>query len=204
MQPTPRAQRRSGDASLRRKRIPRDGRPVLRYSPVATPVGRIWVALSERGVCRVALGDPGERSFLAELGRRRPGSLPLRDDRHPAVRAAKQQILEYFSGVRSRFSLPVDLDGVTPFQRAVLENARTIPSGRVESYGRLAHAIGRPGAARAVGGALRANPVPIFVPCHRIVASDGLGGFSVTGTPGGAVSIKRRLLALEGVRARRR
>jgi len=82
----------------------------------------------------------------------------------------------------------------------VLEAAREIRYGAVLTYGALASAIGCPGAARAVGGALGANPIPILVPCHRIVAADGgLGGFTVKGCPDG-LNLKRRLLSLEGAR----
>ena len=91
--------------------------------------------------------------------------------------------------------LPLDLEDNTPFQVKVWQALRAIPYGRVRSYGWVARKIGKPRAARAVGAACGANPVPLLVPCHRVVAGDGsLGGFS------GGLSNKRRLLKLEGIR----
>jgi O-6-methylguanine DNA methyltransferase len=107
---------------------------------------------------------------------------------------ARSAIIAYLSGKSRSFSLPIDLDGQTPFQKKVWQMLQTIPYGRVRSYGWVARKIGKPGAARAVGAACGANPVPLLVPCHRVVAGDGsLGGFS------GGLSNKKRLLKLEGV-----
>jgi methylated-DNA-[protein]-cysteine S-methyltransferase len=101
----------------------------------------------------------------------------------------------YFTDPGYRFELPVDLDRLTPFQVTVLQAARSIPSGSVWTYGQLARTIGSPKASRAVGQALGRNPVPIVIPCHRVVASDGsLGGYS----GGGGLQSKRFLLGLEG------
>jgi methylated-DNA-[protein]-cysteine S-methyltransferase len=110
---------------------------------------------------------------------------------------------EYFAGRRATFDLPVDLAGVSDWDRAVLGGAARLRYGEVTSYGRLARMIGRPGAARAVGGALGRNPVPIVIPCHRILAGDGsIGGYGGgwTGTREEMLGIKRSLLAREGVR----
>ena len=88
----------------------------------------------------------------------------------------------------------MDLHVLTPFQRDVLRATAWVPFGRVASYGAIAAAIGRPGASRAVGNALGSNPVPILIPCHRIIASDGtVGGFT------GGTGLKRKLLGLEGI-----
>ena len=104
-----------------------------------------------------------------------------------------QQLREYFAGRRRRFDTTVDLAGQTPFQRQVLEAAARVPAGSVASYGDIARAIGRPTATRAVGAALGQNPVPIIVPCHRIIGSDGgLHGY------GGGLDVKEKLLRLEG------
>lgn len=103
----------------------------------------------------------------------------------------KTQMDEYFAGVRREFSLPLALHG-TEFQRAVWEAIRRIPYGEVRTYGETAWMAGYPRAARAVGTACRKNPVLLLVPCHRVVAADGIGGY------GGRPDIKRALLRLEG------
>lgn len=104
-----------------------------------------------------------------------------------------RQLQEYLAGRRRIFDLPLGLRG-SPFQVSVWENVAAIPYGRTASYGDIAHLLGKPGASRAVGAANGANPVPIIVPCHRVVGSDG----SLTGF-GGGLPIKQRLLALEGL-----
>jgi len=112
--------------------------------------------------------------------------------------AYKEQLLEYLGGQRESFDFPIDLSLLkTPFQRSVLDATRALPFGRVKSYKEIAIAIGKPGASRAVGNALGSNPIPIVIPCHRVVASGNrLGGF-MRNAKGGR-EIKRRLLALEG------
>jgi methylated-DNA-[protein]-cysteine S-methyltransferase len=104
---------------------------------------------------------------------------------------------EYLSGRRTAFDVPVDLSRMTAFQQEVLAAACQIPRGQVRTYSDLARQIGRPKAARAVGQALGSNPVPIVVPCHRVLAADGsLRGYS----GGGGIATKARLLRLEGAR----
>ncbi len=149
---------------------------------VPSPVGLLMVAASERGICRVEFTpDPvGETSEPAE-------------GHDPLLAAARQELEEYFAGRRTRFDLPVDLAAVAPFQRQVLEETARIGFGSVATYGSLARALGRPRAARAVGGALHHNPVPIFIPCHRVVGTSG----SLVGYAGG-LEAKRYLLRLEG------
>jgi len=104
------------------------------------------------------------------------------------------QFAGYFAGRRRRFTLPLDYRFATPFQRLVFEELLKVAPGRVVSYGELARAIGRPRAARGVGSALAHNPLPILVPCHRVIHKDGtLAGYSA------GVRIKEYLLTLEGV-----
>ena len=106
-----------------------------------------------------------------------------------------EQLQAYFDGTCFSFDLPLDLERLTPFQLSVLQTARSIQPGTKWTYGQMAQAIGKPKASRAVGQALGRNPVPIVIPCHRVVASDGsLGGYS----GGGGVESKRLLLVLEG------
>ena len=116
----------------------------------------------------------------------------VNDRRGQALHAA---LGRFFAGVRETFAdVALDLEGATPFRRLVWETARAVPWGSTESYGDLAHRIGKPKAARAVGQALGANPIPIVIPCHRFIAGDGsLGGF------GAGLEWKRELLRLEGV-----
>jgi len=104
------------------------------------------------------------------------------------------EIQEYFRGKRKDLrDIPVDLSDSTPFERRVYEATRHIPFGKVATYGQIARAIGKPNAQRAVGQALGKNPIGIVIPCHRVVASDGLGGFT------GGLEYKKKLLRHEGV-----
>lgn len=151
-----------------------------------TPLGCIGVAATARGVVRVTLPNKGAgrgcRSSRASAG-------AARAEAHAA--RAESQIRQYCAGRRRRFTVTIDLSGVPPFHRKVLAAARRIPYGRTVTYGELARRAGSPRAARAAGQAMAHNPVPLIVPCHRVVASGGLGGF------GGGLALKRLLLALE-------
>ena len=123
-----------------------------------------------------------------------PGTLPDLDGRGeetPLLRAAREALLAYFAGERRDFDLPLAPAG-TDFQRAVWETLRAIPYGQTRTYGEIAAAVGRPRAVRAVGQANHVNPLPIFIPCHRVV---GRGG-ALTGYAGG-LDLKGALLALE-------
>lgn len=151
------------------------------------PVG---VAATAEGLARLAPGTE-ERDFRETLSISRPEGRVVRAP--GALAAVERAILEYLRGDRRTFDLPLDLSAVGEFDREVLAVAREIPFGETASYGEVAERIGRPGAARAVGSALGRNPVPLVVPCHRVVRSDGSpGGYT------GGLDRKRRLLALEG------
>lgn len=168
-----------------------DGRMAgtVRYGVTDTPLGPVWLGVSERGVCDVTLGARSERQYRARLAGW--ASAARREPR--AVAAVAGELEAYFAGRLTRFSAPLDLRRVTPFTLRVLRAARRIGFGRVTSYGDLARRIGAPSASRAVGGALGRNPVPIIVPCHRVVTrARKLGGFT------GGVALKRTLLKLEG------
>ncbi len=124
----------------------------------------------------------------------RPGRVekPATEAARQLAERAREELVEYLGGKRAFFSVPVDLSGVSDFQRRVLETARRIPFGEARPYAWVAERIGNPRAVRAVGSALGSNPVPLIVPCHRVWRSDGgLGGYLF------GLSVKSRLLALE-------
>jgi O-6-methylguanine DNA methyltransferase len=150
-----------------------------------SPLGDLLIAATGEGVCLVEWGDHDAALDRLEhrYGRLRGGQR--------GARAAGRQLDAYFSGARRSFDLPVDLSEATGFCRSVLELLSDLPFGELTSYGELARELET--APRAVGGAVGSNPVPVIVPCHRVVAADGsLGGY------GGGLHRKRILLALEG------
>jgi methylated-DNA-[protein]-cysteine S-methyltransferase len=116
------------------------------------------------------------------------------DDVPTVLKETAAQLDEYFAGERTDFDVPMELDG-TDFQREVWAELSRIPYGETISYGELARRVGRPSAPRAVGQANGRNPIAVIVPCHRVLASNGIGGY------GGGLKVKRELLALEGVSA---
>jgi methylated-DNA-[protein]-cysteine S-methyltransferase len=164
------------------------------YDLVHSPVGELFVGVSERGLCVVSFDPEPERE--AERLARSFGARILRS-RRPTAEVARQ-LDEYFEGRRRRFELPVDLRLARDFGRRVLEELRRVPFGRTTTYGRLAAQAGRPRAARAVGTVMNRNPIPIVVPCHRVVGANG----SLVGYAGG-IERKLTLLRLEGAVADR-
>jgi O-6-methylguanine DNA methyltransferase len=144
---------------------------------LAALADRFHFEASERGVSRLRYG----RGRDAAAGRGR---------RH--VEQARAELIEYLDGRRTFFTVPVDLGGLGEFQDHVLARAREIPFGAVASYADIARRIGHPRASRAVGNALGANPVPVLVPCHRVIRGDGTWGHYAFGP-----ALKTRLLALE-------
>ena len=164
-------------------------RPTIYYCAIRTPIGRVLVAATEAGLIRVSFRRT-EASFAEELRRR----LDAEVVRSPARTAdIVHQLRAYFAGERRTFDVRVDMSRLTPFHRRVLMAAATVPAGQVVSYGEIARRIGQPGGSRAVGQALGRNPLPIVIPCHRVVASGGrIGGYT------GGLAIKRKLLRIEG------
>jgi len=152
-----------------------------------TALGNGLVIATESGICRVDLPPT-----TVELGSLIPAS--------DLTRHAACLLERFFKGEQVSFaSLPLDLSMLTPFQQQIARLAVQIPYGQVLNYGELAKQAGRPGAARAVGGAMAANPIPVIIPCHRVVSSTGtLTGYS---SPGG-ILMKKNLLSLEGVEFR--
>jgi AraC family transcriptional regulator of adaptative response/methylated-DNA-[protein]-cysteine methyltransferase len=158
------------------------------FAIVPTALGPLLVAASERGVCRVAFGDD-ERELAALLARELPYARLARGGSE--VEAWAAALARAVDGDTARLEVPLDVAG-SRFQRRVWDALRAIPRGEVRSYGNVARALGAPRAYRAVAQACGANPVPIAIPCHRVVASDGLGGYRF------GVARKRALLAREG------
>lgn len=146
--------------------------------PVPSALGTF--VLEAEGEALTALYLPGQEPAPAPLGE------------SPLLLQAAEELTEYLAGRRRTFGLPL-APGGTPFQRQVWEALRAIPYGETRTYGQIAAALGRPKAVRAVGQANHRNPLPIFIPCHRVV---GAGG-ALTGYAGG-LALKRALLALEG------
>jgi methylated-DNA-[protein]-cysteine S-methyltransferase len=161
------------------------------YGATDSPIGRLLVVQSARGVCRIGFAEEPEETILDDIARRL-GPRVVRSSAETAT--AREELEAYLEGDRASFDLPVDLSlARSPFQLDVLTELRRVPRGEVTTYGTLAARIGRPGAVRATGTALGRNPVPIVVPCHRVVPSSG-----GVGNYGGGAERKRALLALEG------
>ncbi len=164
----------------------------LAWATLGTPVGRLSVGCSQAGVGQVRFGAPPRPAAAAGAA---PGSARELSD------AARAQLTEYFSGRRRRFDLPVDWSRMSRLQQQVLGLLfETVGYGQTVSYGALARrvqSVGRVAAlpARAIGRIMGSNPVPVIVPCHRVVASDGPGGYS----GGQGPEVKRWLLVFEGV-----
>jgi methylated-DNA-[protein]-cysteine S-methyltransferase len=166
------------------------------WTVVGTDIGPLLLAATRDGLVNVVFHatDAVRDRALDRLGSRLGGE-PVEAPGSPVLAEAIRQVEAYFAGRRRDFELPLDWSLISGFNRQVLrELASGVPYGAVVGYGDLATRIGQPGAAQAVGVAMGANPLPVVVPCHRVVESDGgIGGF------GGGLETKRRLLALEGV-----
>lgn len=164
----------------------------LHYTAVDSPLGTLWLAATDRGLCRLHIG--GDEASWIKLIAQEMGVNLVRDDN--ALAEARRQLDEYFARSRHSFDLPLDAQG-SPFERQVWEECSHIPYGQVRTYADLARAIGAVRAARAVGSALRRNPLPIIVPCHRVLRTDGsLGGYAA------GLEAKRTLLSIEGYEQR--
>ena len=161
------------------------------YARVDLPVGTVWVASTSTGICTVGVGAGQPERLFVWLSRRIGAEPPRKEPK--ALEAALTQLREYSSGDRRAFALPLDVRG-TVFQRAVWDEIARIPYGATATYGEIARRIGKPRAARAVGAANGANPLPIIIPCHRVIGANG----SLTGY-GGGLEMKAALLRLEGV-----
>jgi methylated-DNA-[protein]-cysteine S-methyltransferase len=177
-------------ARLVSARSARDGLADISYAPVDSPFGPLLLAATRRGLARVAFPEEDLDSVLSRLAAR---VSPRIVEAPAALETMRRELDEYFAGRRTRFELPLDWTLVGPFGRRVLAITAQIPYGAVLSYAQVAARAGSPHGSRAAGNALGANPIPIVVPCHRVLRSGGaLGGYA------GGLERKRMLLALEG------
>jgi methylated-DNA-[protein]-cysteine S-methyltransferase len=156
------------------------------FSKLDTEIGTIFVIGTENGLSRVVFGRDEFKEYVSRLN----GARLVEDGK---VEDSAEEIKLYLQGELKEFQTKLDLSSGTSFQISVWRELLNIPFGKVKTYGEIASKIGKPGAARAVGNAVGANPIPIIVPCHRVVATNGLGGYS------GGIEIKKRLLRTEGV-----
>jgi methylated-DNA-[protein]-cysteine S-methyltransferase len=157
----------------------------VRFDIVSSPIGDLFLAATDRGLARISYTVEGQDESLARTFGVRVLRSPLDD--------VRRELDEYFDGRRQTFDLALDLR-VAGFQESVLHELARVPYGQTDTYGHLAAKVGRPRAARAVGMVMNRNPIPIVLPCHRIVGANG----SLTGYAGG-LHVKRALLELEGV-----
>jgi methylated-DNA-[protein]-cysteine S-methyltransferase len=165
----------------------REGLVDVAYDLADSPVGELLVAVTDRGLCRIAYRPDDALEELTDDFGARVLRVPRRVDR------VRRELDEYFEGHRREFELELDLTPVAEFNRRALDELARVPYGQVTTYGALAAKIGRPKAARAIGGAMNRNPIPIVLPCHRVVGADG----SLVGY-GGGLDRKTALLELEG------
>ena len=149
-----------------------------------SPVGAILAVRTKNGISRIEIGADA-------------GFMDNASSTDQVLIQCKQQLIAYLAGTRREFDVPLDRSAITGFQAEVLRLTSAIPYGEVRTYGELARALGKPAASRAVGGALARNPLPILIPCHRVLAASGqLTGYSAAN----GIATKAHLLELEGHR----
>jgi methylated-DNA-[protein]-cysteine S-methyltransferase len=167
-----------------------EGLSDVSYAPADSPLGRLLIAATRRGLVRLAFPEEDVDTVLERLARR----ISPRIVEAPApLDSVRRELEEYFDGRRRSFDLVLDWSLIGPFGRRVLRVTSEIPYGGVLSYGEVAAEAGSPRGSRAAGNALGSNPIPIVIPCHRVLRSGGaLGGY------GGGLERKRWLLELEG------
>jgi methylated-DNA-[protein]-cysteine S-methyltransferase len=159
------------------------------YTVITTPIGELLLAATPQGLARVAFDREGHDAVLADLALRISPRILAAPER---LAEPARQLGEYFAGTRQRFELPLDLRLTTGFRRTVVERLSDIAYGSTASYAALAALTGNPGAVRAAGTACARNPLPVVVPCHRVVRTDGKIGNYLGGS-----DIKRTLLEME-------
>jgi len=165
----------------------------IKFDVVNTKWGFVAITLSKHGFRHVILPQAKKQAAFDLLCQQLHGEELVPDDANPLLKELGSKIRQYFAGRPMEFIYKLDYNVATVFQREVWSVARTIPAGQTRTYGWVAERLGDPESKRAVGQALNANPLPLVVPCHRVVAAHGrLGGF------GGGPEMKSRLLKLEG------
>jgi methylated-DNA-[protein]-cysteine S-methyltransferase len=170
-----------------REAADREGLVDVAYDLADSPVGELLVAVTDRGLCRIAYRPDDALDELAGDFGARVLRVPRRVD------GIRRELDEYFDGRRHKFDLTLDLSPVADFHRLALRELARVPYGEVTTYGTLARQVGKPHAARAIGGAMNRNPIPIVLPCHRVVGANGkLVGYA------GGLERKELLLRLEG------
>ena len=159
------------------------------YTSFNSSIGKIHLALTEKGLFEIGIRD-SEKRFLKSL-QKVYNIKPVKDS--AAFKDIVKLLKRYLKGERLKIDIPFDLKG-THFEKRVWKALLKIPYGKTKSYGEIAKEIGLPNGARAVGNACGKNPIPIIIPCHRVIAGNGgLGGYT------GGIGIKKRLLRIEGV-----
>jgi methylated-DNA-[protein]-cysteine S-methyltransferase len=184
----------SGEAIAAARRVSgraaEEGFADISYAPVDSPFGTLHAAITKHGLVRIAFPEERVESVLERLAR---GLSPRIVEAPASLDTVKRELDEYFAGRRHTFDLALDWALIAPFGRRVLRMTAAIPYGGVLSYAEVAAEAGSPRGARAAGNALGANPIPIVIPCHRVLRAGGaLGGY------GGGLDRKRFLLELEG------
>jgi methylated-DNA-[protein]-cysteine S-methyltransferase len=155
--------------------------------PLETPIGVLGLGATALGLRFVELPRPdGDEPIFATTG-------PDNEAAASHLATARAQLEQYFAGKRTEFDVPLDWTGVNGLRLTVLRILADVPFGATTTYGELAAQAGQPAASQAVGGIMGSNPLPIIVPCHRVLAADGIGGF------GGGLRMKEWLLAWEGL-----
>lgn len=172
------------------ERAAANGLADISYAPIDSPFGTLHAATTKRGLVRVAFPEESIESVLERLAR---GLSPRIVEAPVSLDPVKRELDEYFAGRRRTFEIPLDWSLIGPFGRRVLHATAEIPYGGYLSYAEVASEAGSPRGSRAAGNALGANPIPIVIPCHRVLRTGGaIGGY------GGGLDRKRYLLELEG------
>lgn len=184
--------RRNSRRNSRKKSSEKQAAEVFWKDSFTSPLGLIELLETEAGVCQISL--PGKTVDPVDILESYSASVELRRGGEENRKAARQ-LNEYFRGERKRFDFKLDLRKSGFYRKALLDGVLKIPYGETRTYGEIARKVGSPKAARAVGSANATNPLPFVIPCHRVVASVGLGGY------GGGLPMKRKLLELESEHA---
>lgn len=172
-----------------RSRAEQEGLVEVAYETMDTPIGTLLLAATRTGLARIAFAEEVDDALVELSATLSPRLLEMPQRLHEV----HEQLDRYFSRTLTDFDLALDLSLVSPFSRRVLDGTSAIRYGSYETYSEVAAGIGAPRAARAVGNAVAANPIPLVIPCHRVLRSGG-----IIGKYGGGVERKRFLLELEG------